>query len=223
MNQSFTGRADGRYRLGGAQNLATDASLFDVPIGNGVDWIDERARGGDTRGSMSAAVLLEAADPATSLPTSLVTGADRDIDMIRLSDVGLIIQGVEFTAATLATHALVIRADDGTEFGWRFSLLGTEAAAPETPAAPTAPAGSSIDPDTGLALIRWIWFDPDANGSPITSYVLDLFGSPSSVFYSFTGRFYEITTPSESLRFRVKAVNSIGESQWSEWSETITP
>ena len=42
----FTGRADGRYRIGGLDNLHPALSLFFVlTVGEGVEWLDDRARG----------------------------------------------------------------------------------------------------------------------------------------------------------------------------------
>ena len=80
--EGFVGRADGRYRLGGVQNLSPAMSLFEAPLGNGVLWTDERARGG--RGSTSEAILLQTADMADPLPASTVSGADRQIDQLVL-------------------------------------------------------------------------------------------------------------------------------------------
>ena len=83
--EGFTGRADGRYRLGGVQNLEPAKSLFDdtVALGNGVLWQDgPRARG--SRGSSLEAQLIRASDGADLLPSSVVSGSDRSIDSFDL-------------------------------------------------------------------------------------------------------------------------------------------
>ena len=86
--EMLTGRADGRYRLGGAQNLHPTRSLFDAAVmagDGGVEWTDgPRARGGAGRGSASEAVLLRAADSADQLPAAVVVGSDRAIDELSL-------------------------------------------------------------------------------------------------------------------------------------------
>ena len=82
--ESHTGRDDGRYRLGGEHNLEPQQSLFDVSIGNGVLWTDSRDRGGEGRGNTDEAVLVVAADTSDLLPTSVVSGADRSIDLLSI-------------------------------------------------------------------------------------------------------------------------------------------
>ena len=85
--QSFAGAANGRYRLGGAQNLEPARSFFDpmLALGNGVLWRDgPRTRGGTGRGDSQTAVLIEAADGADQLPPSVVSGADRAITLFNL-------------------------------------------------------------------------------------------------------------------------------------------
>ena len=115
QQQTLTGNATGEYRLGGVQNLDPARSVFDVTgIGNGVLWIDERARGG--RGDTAEAVLLLAADGADPLPASLVSTSDREIDSIILSRAGLSFNGVGLAAP--ATTGLAVRAADDTEYGW---------------------------------------------------------------------------------------------------------
>ena len=95
--ESHAGRADGRYRLGGENNLEPEQSLFAdlVGLGNGVLWQDERARGGASRGDSQRAVLLETADSADLLPASVVQGTDRSVS--------LLLQAIQatFGAATL--------------------------------------------------------------------------------------------------------------------------
>ena len=72
----FVGRVDGRYRLGGAQNLNPAISLFDVlAVGEGVEWIDERAR---PLSGPAESILLLTAD-AVEWPASVVPTGDREV------------------------------------------------------------------------------------------------------------------------------------------------
>lgn len=91
--EKLPGRADGRYRLGGTQNLNPGVGFFDAPVGGGILWTDTRERGGAGRGSGLSAVLVQSSD-AQDWPAAAVTGSDRRVDSLRL----------EALAATLGAH-----------------------------------------------------------------------------------------------------------------------
>ena len=111
----FTGRADGRYRLGGLDNLHPEISLFFVlATGDGVEWIDNRARGGDGRGYDGEAVLIARGDMLT-WPASIVSTGDRDVTGLLLNRDGLVLFGpTDIDSAA----GLAAKASDGAEFGW---------------------------------------------------------------------------------------------------------
>ena len=109
----FVGRADGRYRLGGDQNLNPAISLFDVlGLGEGVEWIDERAR--PLSGPRESVLLTR--DDAVEWPVSVVPAGDRDVHELALGTEGLILRGPTVPADTDA--GLAVRASDGSEWGW---------------------------------------------------------------------------------------------------------
>ena len=109
----FAGRADGRYRLGGAQNLTPSISLFDVAdVGEGVEWIDERARPMSGPGE---SILILASDQVT-WPVSVVPSGTREVHKLVLNSDGLLLQGPSLPADT--TAALAAQSSDGSEWGW---------------------------------------------------------------------------------------------------------
>ena len=125
QQQSVSGRADGRYRLGGVQNITPAQSLFDAPIGSGVLWNDERSRGG--RGNSVLVVLLDPADNDQPLPTTVVAGSDRAIDSLLLTDeAGLVYDGPDIDASKLDDYALLIQASDGSEYAFRLAEMAIE-------------------------------------------------------------------------------------------------
>ena len=116
----FVGRADGRYRLGGPQNLNPAISLFDVlAIGEGVEWIDERAR--PLSGPRESILILRA--DAVEWPVSVVPAGDRAVHELTLNSEGLILRGPTVPADT--TAGLAVRASDGSEWGWSLSGLSS--------------------------------------------------------------------------------------------------
>ena len=123
--EGFAGRSDGRYRLGGVDNLDPEQSLFDVSVGHGVLWTDERARGG--RGNSVLVVLLDPADNDQLLPASVVAGSDRAIDSLLLTDeAGLVYDGPDIDASKLDDYALLIQAGDGSEYAFRLAEMAIE-------------------------------------------------------------------------------------------------
>ena len=118
-----TGRVDGRYRLGGEQNLHPAISFFDVTavgegVGEGVLQSDERDIS-DLGSTLNAIVIAEA--DSVDWPSALVSGSDTSVLSLELNSAeGLVLEGV--TLPSDSTLGVALRASDLTEYGW--SLAG---------------------------------------------------------------------------------------------------
>lgn len=90
-------------------------------------------------------------------------------------------------------------------------------------ALPGVPTGFSVTPDYANNEWDCSWTEPSNGGSSITEYDIEEsnadFTSTTTNTLSGAGSSYSfaVTVPDQTRKFRIRAVNSVGNGEWSEW------
>ncbi len=146
--------------------------------------------------------------------------------------------GTTWTSAGVAyaaSPALVTGLTNGTSYEFDVvAINGVGAGSPSDPSSSVVPAGVPASPDSvtatrGDSLATVAWGTPDANGSPITSYVVQYSTDGgtqwTAVPGSFDGSPATVTglTNGTPYVFEVAAVNGVGTGAYSAMSSAVTP